>query len=404
MQKVKIKIPKKKPEEVASNNEGASGLPQIQYDENGDPISTPECPVDVEGMKKMKAHMEQLTKETMEHQARMIMWATPMALRVRGRKNNNSALYIASLTFLCVDGCDNFFTVTRNFLLENVMENEALKELDLHIDNLGTNIKICVDQIINRSKCYVSEFDFQIHSVEDKVIYLPCYESGSGEEKVFELNADCYMGLKYIEDMIYRCAVGEDTFFNFATLIASKGAFSTGFFEIQDIDGVIALASGKRTPRGFFAKIKSIFSKDKGSDNLAVVIKGRRRPPKPWPQYDGNPTYDAETRARKDKEAEEKAQREWEAMEDDEVTLMMPYSTDGVFYKKDKFKGMTIELMENAYYGTEEQYSTTLTNYNCVIGGKNYTALRGKNKAGDVQIFLLDDDNMAKLNKLIEEF
>ena len=401
MQKVQIKIPKK--QEDITNNSGAR-TSQIQYDENGDPISTSDAPIDVEAFKAMQAHMDQLTKETMEHQARMIMWATPMALRVRGKKNNGAALYIASLTFLCVDGCDNFFTVTRNFLLDDLLENEALKDLDLHIDNMGTNIKICVDQIINRSKCYVSEFNFRIDDINDKVIYLPCYESATGEEKIFEINADCYMGLKYIEDMIYRCAVEENTFFSFATLIASKGAFSTGFFEIENIDNIVALTSGQRTPRGFFNKLKRLFSKDKGSDNLAVVIKGRRRPPKPLPQYDRNPSFDEETMAQKDREAEEKAQREWEAMEDEEVTLMMTYSTDGVFYKKDKFKGMTIELMENAYYGSEEQYSTTLTNYNCEVGGKNYTALRGKNKEGNIYIFLLSEENMAKLNKMIEEF
>ena len=404
MQKVKVKIPKKKYEPEVDNKNDAGGLPQIQYDENGDPISTPECPVDVEGMKKMKKHMEELEAKTKEHQGRMIMWSTPMVLRVRGRKNNDAVLHIASLTFLCVNGNDEFFTLTRNFLLENPVEGELLKNLDIHFDNLTTNVKICVDQIINRSKCYISEFDFQIDDPNTKVVKLPCYDSSTSEETIFELTVDSYMGMKYIEDMIYRCAVGEDAFFNFATLISSKGDFSIGFWDIQEIDGIIALTSGQRVPRGIFKKIKYFFSKGKGTDQLAVVIKARRRPPKPAPRYEYSPLDTEEEHENKRVKAEAESQREWDSMEDEEVTLMMPYDADGVFYKKDKFKGMTIELMENAYYGTEMQFYTTLTNYNCKIGDKIYTAMRGKNKQGQVYSFLIDEENMKKLNKLIEEF
>ncbi|MBR6289176.1 MAG: hypothetical protein IKR19_07575 [Acholeplasmatales bacterium] len=405
MQKVKIKLPKKKYEpEATSSNEAGGGLPQIQYDENGDPISTPECPVDVEGMKKMKALMEKVTAETREHESRMIMWATPMVLRVRGRKNNESVLHIASLTFLCVNGLNEFLTITRNFLLEDVMEGEILKDLDLHFDNLSTNVKICVDQIINRSKCYISEFDFQIESPDTKVVKLPCYDSKTSEETIFELTTDSYMGLKYIEDMIMRCAVDETHFLNFTTLISSKGDFSVGFFEIQQIDGIIALTSGERSPRGLINKIKSLFTRSKGTDQLAVVIKARRRPPKPAPRYEYSPLDTEEEHNNKTIKAEAESQREWDAMEDDEVTLIMPYDADGVYYKKSKFKGMTIELMENAYFGADIQYYTTITNYNCNIGGKNYVALRGKNKPGQVYNFLIDDDNMKKLNKLIEEY
>lgn len=316
------------------------------------------------------ATIEYDNKEFLEKD-NIIKWATPIALNIIEKETNNSSMKIASLTFFCMNENNTFLTINRNFIIDMEEEEEFLSFLDLHMDNIVTNLKICIKQIINNCPCYVSEFNFKIKEDNKKIVCFDAANSKTGEIRNFKINLDVFMSLSYIEDMIYNCEVENDLFFTIATVIGSKAESGTELFIVDTIQSIIAVTSGIRASTEKLHAIKEIFINEP-TEKLAVVL---------------------------DVIAKDTSIRE------DVYTLMIPF-TSKTAYRKNKFKQMTIERMEEIYFGAPNQYSNTLmvNNVKILNGEKSYTAFRTKNSLGKTKIFLIDSDTMDKIQEKIDNF
>ena len=78
----------------------------------------------------------------------------------------------------------------------------------------------------------------------------------------------------------------------------------------------------------------------------------------------------------------------------------------GKDYPDSKFKGDTIDTIQNKYYGDSDQFVSTLTVEDTRLLGvdKQFMMVRAKNKNHKVYVFLLDVSATEKITKLIEAY
>ena len=73
----------------------------------------------------------------------------------------------------------------------------------------------------------------------------------------------------------------------------------------------------------------------------------------------------------------------------------------GLKFTEDKYKGNTVESLQETYYGEDNQFVSTTLIENASIqnSGRKFMLIRARNEAGDIRVFLLGNDVIKELIK-----
>ena len=295
-----------------------------------------------------------------DEKARTIRSATPYIINTNKKDN----MTIATLSFLCVLENDKIITICRNFLIHDEDEEDILKLIDFHADSEFINNKICYNFIAKYLPSYFSAFNFKANPKEDKnLVTLECVNITNRSEMInFRMTSETYVCMSFIDDYVFKGEVENTYDLSLATVAGSKKNDNIEFFVVESVEDIISMVSTAQKPKGLDA-LKNLFSKDENT-GIGIVFRVSRT-------VDGN------------KET---------------VSILTPFDI-GVSLDKSKFKGDTIESIQENYYGDADQYVSTLLidEVHLYDIDKDYMVIRGKNKSGKYYVFLLDNNMKQKL-------
>lgn len=295
---------------------------------------------------------------------------------------NSSGREVALLIYLCTDDSDNLFTIYTKVAVKNEEHKEFLSLIpfteDEDIDFV--NEKACTNMIMASLDNYTCDMVFTLTHEEcmskDPVLRTKLNNLKTSETITASITSNNFAAVTfidhYLKDMIHN---EHDLALATVAGFKTKDDIKAEFFKVYSLD-ILAMAPAEveYPDDSFIDKISSLFGKKnrvKHSDSLAVVARFTR--PK-----DG----DVET-----------------------CTVLIPFNVGGEF-AEEKFRGETVENIENTYYKDGDQYVSTLYIDNCYIDGldKTYTIIRAKSKSGNIKIFLLDTYAVKSLEEKINEY
>lgn len=183
------------------------------------------------------------------------------------------------------------------------------------------------------------------------------------------MNSEIYCAMKFIDDYIFNTMIENEHDLQLATIVGSKENNDVEFFVVDSIENIVNMVSTKKKPKGIEA-IKSIFDRE-ADTNIGLVFRASRTTPE----------------------------------KKEIVSILTPFDI-GVELDKSKFKGDTVEDLENNYFGDSDQYVATLiiNDTHIEVVDKSYMVIRGKTKNGTTKIFLLDNAIKNDLIKKIKDY
>lgn len=308
--------------------------------------------------------------EEPEQETIRIVSATPITIvdhDVNGR-------YISTLAFLCRDMNDKLVTICRNFELKDKEEQELLDVIPFHNNN--ANFINDTMNYINLTKylpSYISDFKFYVeeryNTDNNPIVYTYATKFGDiSKEKIrIDIDAEVYAAMNFIDSYVFD-GIENEYDLNLAVSVGYKNDHVAKFFLVDSIEDIISIAPTVRQPKG----IKKLFKKAEIGTGIALVLKINK--------------FISNT-------------------EKEVVSLLTPFDT-GIVFEESKFRGSSIESLEEKFYGDSDQYVSTLIVNTTRLHGidKEFMTIRGKNKDGQVRIFLFDTTIVDKLIKMIEEY
>jgi len=309
-----------------------------------------------------------------------IMTATPLLIQYKDQ-NKHDNYVVANITFLCTDDSNSIFTLSRNFIIDDINELNYLESIPLYEENNFISTKIAAYYINKNNLSYITDFNFTVAPNYDKVKNPKVNFVGfeiinednvlrKGERKIFTVSPDIFACISFIESYIHECITNEYDL-TMATVGGSKIVENSEFFVINDIVDIISLAPADKELT-FKEKISSIFKKKELSTSIALVAKVMR-------YSDAGPEI---------------------------LSLLIPFNI-GIRLPKEKFKsGDTVKEIQDKYFGDSDQYISTFIVSKVRFKGidKEFMVVRGKNKDNNFKIFLIDSSIKTKLIKMIEEY
>lgn len=297
-------------------------------------------------------------------------------------EKNNSGREVALLIYLCTDDNDELFIIYSKTYIKDEEHKEFLSLIpfaeDEDIDFI--NQKACMNLIMASLPSYTCDMNFTLtyeeSKSEDPVLTTDITNLKTGEKIKAAINSNNFTAVAFINNYLKEMITNEHDL-SLATVAGfkSKNDIKAEFFNVHLIE-VLAMAPAEveYPDESFIDKLGSLFGKKnkvKYSDSLAVVARFSR--PK---------SGDVES-----------------------YTVLIPFNV-GVEFDEEKFKGETVENIENTYYSDGDQYVSTLYIDDCHIYGidKAFTVIRAKSKNGDIKIFLLDTYANKSLKEKINEY
>ena len=144
------------------------------------------------------------------------------------------------------------------------------------------------------------------------------------------------------------------------------------FYKINKIEILeMADATYHEEPTGFFTKLKNKFSRNElVSTDIAVKFR----------LYNYNNPEES-------------------------IQLLAPFDV-GVVFDDEKYKGTTLESIQENYLKDADQYVANLTVFEAKLYGvdKTYMIIRGENKNKEVKLFLIDDILKEQINTMINNY
>lgn len=316
--------------------------------------------------------------EDKQDNSNVIKTVTPFVINSREKGNE----MVATITFLCINGEDELLTINRNYMLSKE-EDELLQSIPFHVGSMFSNAIICEQIILNNLPCYISDFKFEVEDIHNNEVFLDCVETRKNTERRFKFNSEVYAALNFVDDYIFKEDIDNDYDLRLAIAIGSKVNENVEFFLVDNIESIVSMVSTDKAPTGFIEKIKSIFVKREPTTNIGLVFRVARTVDKKYEENDA-------TIIKQEKEV---------------VSILTPFDI-GVVFDSDKFKGDTIEQLQEKYYGDSDQYVSTLIVDEARLHGidKEYMMIRGKTKDGITRIFLLDSTMRENLIHMIKSY
>ena len=327
------------------------------------------------GMNKIPT--EDLTPDPVEKTEINIKTITP--LDITTHEDDEKKLYFATLNLLATTSDDTMIIVSKNYYANDSLDLEFTKLNPLSVEDQFCNRNITDHVLFANLPRILTELEFSVdedYATNDNPV-VSCLGrridienpvSADHTDTKLEFTAEAYAAVTFLDDYIMA---GDSNEYNLsmATCVGSKYPDEpVTFFKTDDITSIATMCRAeKKDPNPF----KKLFHREKNT-SIGLVINCMRYKP--------------------DKSIET-------------VSLLTTFDI-GKDYPDSKFKGDTIDTIQNKYYGDSDQFVSTLTVEDTRLLGvdKQFMMVRAKNKNHKVYVFLLDVSATEKITKLIEAY
>lgn len=289
---------------------------------------------------------------------------------------------IPTLFFLCKDRDGKLFLLAKNYTVNSEDELDRIKSIpfaeDKELDHVS---KILMNSILRTGlDVYATNMEFSIdttcwNKMPNPIVSLKVLNNKSKTDAIIHMSAETYSVLAFIDSYILEDIESEHDL-SLATIVGSRATEgNVDFFLVDKIDSIISMAPAEvPVPRKGLGKLIDKISPRKNvyDTSVGLVLKLNK--------FISND-------------------------EKEVVSLLIPFDI-GVEFDIDKFRGKTIEEIQNEYYGDADQYVCTfMINKSRILGvDKEYLVVRGKNKDKRIRIFLFDASIQEELRHLINNY
>jgi len=328
---------------------------------------------------------KEITEEEVAEEEKVIniLTASPYNIFKYGEVPNMSA----TISFICRTVDNELITLNKSYKIttdeqEMFLECTGLLEDD-EADFIGK--RILTRTLINYLPTYNSNLEFETEEDFDKsedphFVLKNCREGSSLALATIRMSSNIASTIMFVDSYLTDDVINDHDFM-LATTVGSKVEESPAeIFVVDHIDSIVAMAGAEvdyEESSNFFKRIfNKIFRRGK---NKAV--------------YDTTIGLVAKVSRFKDKDTKEN------------YFVLIPFNI-GVSFPEEKFRGKTIQSIQNEYFGDADQYVSTLTIPTTHIFGvdKDYMILRAKNKDKKLKIFLIDNSVKEELIHQINNF
>lgn len=257
---------------------------------------------------------------------------------------------IITVSWLCKAKDGKMFSLCTNYLADNDEELETLNDLPFHDCNTYISHRSVVNMIMSEHETFVTDMHFS-KAENDEFFTIRAMSIGDErEEVIFRVPGSIFASFVYIDNYI-----GDEITNNYELNLAIVSAIEPGeenaeVLFVDKIDSILALAPT-----------------DRRSTTVATVFKVIAN---------GNQVY----------------------------TILSSFNT-GVKFKRDKYKGNSVEKIENTYFVDFDQYiSSFMSTANIRNLDKEYMIIKAINKNNTTKLFFIDTTNKQILENMINEF
>ena len=283
-----------------------------------------------------------------------ISQVTPMTIFTSKSPSNQD---IGVLVFLCKDQQnDCAFNLIANYIIENEEQKKIIESNPIHDNNNYISKRLASNMIISAIPSYITDMKFYhdfntINPNEKFFMYGVPNKSDSKEVYKINMTADIFSSIAFMDDFLASDSHNIHDL-QIATIAGYKQSASVvPVIFVDTIDSIISLASDKETSQ-MLVVFKVLEFTNSNSKNVYKILTA----------------FDF-----------------------------------GKKYPKKKFRGNTLQSLEDQYGNDTDQY---LSNYmiDCRLEntGKEYLAIKAKNKDGICKLFFFDNDAVKKIEELIE--
>ena len=286
--------------------------------------------------------------------------------------------HVATIYFLCKNKDNNLFVLMRNYILDSEEEILSIQALPFAQDD---DIDFASRKIVNNmlNTCldtYVIDMKFHVDEGFDKIanpdVWLEANKLSTKEEVKIKMTADIFSCIAFIDSYIFE-GIDNEHDLTLATVAGSKVIDSSvDFFIVDKIESIVSMAPAEvKVKRKGLAKLFGL-KKVKYDTTLGIVLKVSK--------YINN-------------------------NEREVAQILTPFDV-GVQFDESKFRGNTIDNIQDKYYGDSDQFVGTLMITNIRLYGidKEYMIIRGKTKDKKVRLFLFDSSTQQELRHLIDTY
>ena len=293
----------------------------------------------------------------------------------------------ATISFICRTTDNDLITLNKSYKIttdeqEMFLECTGLLEDD-EADFIGK--RILNRTLINYLPTYNSNLNFETEDEFDKsedphLVLKNCREGGTLAVADIRMSSNIAAAVMFIDSYLTDDVVNDHDFM-LATTVGSKVEESPAeIFVVDHIDSIVAMAGAEVDYEESANPFKRFFSKIfKRKKSKAV--------------YDTTIGLVAKVSRFKDKDTKEN------------YFVLIPFDI-GASFPEEKFRGKTIQSIQQEYFGDADQYVSTLTIPMTHIYGvdKDFMVLRAKNKDKKLKIFLIDNSVKEELIHQINNF
>ena len=289
------------------------------------------------------------------------------------RKEGEKTQTVANVTYLCRDEFNGLFIISRVFCVNDELEELAFESLPFSSFDSD-----CITQKIERYwlNCHLPRYttNFQFYSTDDySQIYTYGIRASTGKKYKIKMSNEVFMGLLYLDKYPLEDDSDNEHDLSLAILNTSKALKQDAeFYKINKVEILeMADATCQEEPTTFFDKLKNKFSRNElVSTDIAVKFR----------LYNYNNPEES-------------------------IQLLAPFDV-GVVFDDEKYKGTTLESIQENYLKDADQYVANLTVFEAKLYGvdKTYMIIRGENKNKEVKLFLIDDILKEQINTMINNY
>ena len=320
---------------------------------------------------------DDVTPDPVEKTEINIKTITP--LDITTHEDDEKKLYFATLNLLATTSDDTTIIVSKNYYANDSLDLEFARLNPLSVEDQFCNRNITDHVLFGHLPRILTELEFSVNedyatnenpivSCLGRRIDIENPVSADHTDTKLEFTAESYAAVTFLDDYIMA---GDSNEYNLsmATCVGSKYPDEpVTFFKTDDITSIATMCRAEKKDTNPF---KKLFHREKNT-SIGLVINCMRYKP--------------------DKSIET-------------VSLLTTFDI-GKDYPDSKFKGDTIDTIQNKYYGDSDQFVSTLTVEDTRLLGvdKQFMMVRAKNKNHKVYVFLLDVSATEKITKLIEAY
>ena len=320
---------------------------------------------------------DDVTPDPVEKTEINIKTITP--LDITTHEDDEKKLYFATLNLLATTSDDTMIIVSKNYYANDSLDLEFTKLNPLSVEDQFCNRNITDHVLFANLPRILTELEFSVDedyatnenpivSCLGRRIDIENPVSADHTDTKLEFTAEAYSAVTFLDDYIMA---GDSNEYNLsmATCVGSKYPDEpVTFFKTDDITSIATMCRAEKKDTNPF---KKLFHREKNT-SIGLVINCMRYKP--------------------DKSIET-------------VSLLTTFDI-GKDYPDSKFKGDTIDIIQDKYYGDADQFVSTLTVEDTRLLGidKQFMMVRAKNKNHKVYVFLLDVSATEKITKLIEAY